>query len=84
MEFSKGNWKDMTGFGRAADDRFNGEVIVSAAGADGVLSVAGLLFTGKWFVLAPSGIRKDHGSKYPVNSRYLGFDELFPDCPIDF
>jgi len=82
MEFSKANWKNMTGFGRAADDRDNGEIIVSRTGEDGVLSVAGLLFTGKWFVLAPSGVRADHGSKYPVTSKYLPFDELLPGCPI--
>lgn len=81
MEFSKTNWKDITGFGRAAKDRFNGEVIVSKVDADGKLSIAGLLFTGRWFVLAPSSIEKDHGAKYPNGSKYLAFDELFPCCP---
>lgn len=81
MVFSKANWKDMTGFGRAAKDRTNGEVIVAKADADGKLSIAGLLFTGRWFVLAPSSIEKDHGLKYPKNSKYLSFDELFPSCP---
>lgn len=82
MEFSKHNWANITGFGRVADDRANGEVIVNKVEADGTLSVAGLLFTGKWFILAPSSVMADHGSKYPANSKYLPFDELFPNCPV--
>jgi len=81
MEFSKSNWKDLTGFGRCAEDRFNGEVVISLTASNGEHTVTGLLFDGEWFVLAPKSLKKDHGVRYPENSKYVPFDEVFPDWP---
>ena len=81
MEFSKRNWKDLTGFGRCAEDRFNGEVVINLTASTGEHTVTGLLLDGEWFVLAPKSLKKDHGARYPENSKYVPFDEVFPDWP---
>jgi hypothetical protein len=82
MEFDQTNWRNLTGFGRCADDRFNGEIIIRRTAANGEETIAGLLLDGEWFALAPSGVKNDHGAKYSANSNYVCIDEMFPDCPV--
>jgi len=43
MEFNKTNLFDLAGFGRCADDRFAGEIIISRTETNGKQTIAGLL-----------------------------------------
>ena len=82
MEFCYNTWNQLSGFGRCADDRWNGEITIVQTSANGHITIAGLLLSGEWHTLAPEGVKKDHGHKYPENAKYVSVTEMFPNCPL--